>query len=177
MVRHYSVAISDALVFRRVVSPTAWRSVGAKLRRAEHQYLRIPAPDGQVVVYTTAWTWGDTIEVADLPAALAADFAVTPAGGRVTSSKAWARSPVATRGDGRWTLLGLSKVPLVAVVQHAKDLGLYVGEVDQRALAADWAEAHLLRRPPDDPLAWRRFTRWIGLHWPERHRRREARAA
>lgn len=172
IIRHYSAMMGDTPVVRRVMAAGTWRSVAAKLRRAGAQHLRIPAPGGKVVVYSTA---GPGEVCNGVPHFLAADIAAAPAGGRITSSREWARQPVAGRGDGRWKLLGMARVPLAKVVQAARDLDLYVGELQDRALPAGWAEAHLLRR--GDDLAWRRFRRWAGLHWPERRRRGQARAA
>lgn len=63
------------------------------------------------------------------------------------------------------------KVPLAQLIRAAVVASIYRGQVPAEALPPDWAEAHLLQRP-DDEVAWRRFRRRIGLHWPERHQRR-----
>jgi hypothetical protein len=102
--------------------------------------------------------------------------------GRVSSSRCWslAGGKAGSDGDaeGGYELLGFARKPLRQVVQVAKNLGLYAGSVADRELAPDWAEAHFLRLPPGDTLAWRRFSRWIGLHQPDRcYRRRRTRAA
>jgi hypothetical protein len=162
VVGHYLAVIADTPVVRRVVDPRAWRTMAARLRRAGAQHVRLEMPDGTLVIYSTV---GGGRPVSDLAGALVADVAV--AAGRITASSEWARQPVSQRGPSRWRMVGLASVPLARVVQVARDLNMYVAEVPAHQLPADWAEAHLLRRTDDD-LAWRRFRRWVGLHWPER---------
>jgi hypothetical protein len=150
-----------------------------RLRRLKASYLRVPAPGGYLVFATA----GPGDPVVHLDQALADAFAAMPSDlTRVSSSRCWAATggpggSGGEGGEGGWELLGVASKPLAQVVKVAKDLGLYVGRVGDRQLAPDWAEAHRLRRPPDDPLAWRRFTRWIGLHHPKRERWRQEREA
>jgi hypothetical protein len=168
IVRHYLAMMEGQPIRRRRLDPAARRATVAKLRRAGHQWVPIPAPDGALVLYATG-SLGEV--VTDLEASLTSDVLAAPAGKAITPCRAWARQPVAQRGTGRWKLLGMVKVPLAHLVRVALDAGVYRGQVPAAALPPDWAEAHLLQRP-DDQVAWRRFRRRIGLHWPERHQRR-----
>jgi hypothetical protein len=181
LARHYTFVIGDTPVVCRTVARSTWATMARRLRRAGASYLRIPAPGGYVVFATD----GPGDPVGDLAEALAAAFTAMPSDlARVSSSRCWSVAPPAVGGGGGggeaggYELLGVASHHLSRVVKVAKDLGIYVGQVADRQLAPDWAEAHLLRVPPDDPLVWRRFTRWIGLHDPDRQRRRRsARAA
>jgi hypothetical protein len=184
---HYTAAIGSTPMVRQVVDRSVWPTMAKRLRRHGASFLRIPAPDGRYVVLATA---GDGDPVTDLAATLAAAFEEVPlvdAKGRpdlarVSSSRCWSLAAGKVGGgggdaDGGYELLGFASKTLRQVVQVAKNLGLYAGPVADRDLAPDWAEAHLLHLPPGDSLAWRRFTRWIGLHHPDRHRQPSVRAA
>lgn len=184
---HYTEAIGSTPMVRQVVDRSVWPTMARRLRRHGASFLRIPAPDGCYVVLATAGA-GDP--VTDLAATLASAFEQVPlvdAKGRpdlarVSSSRCWslaAGKAGSGSGDaeGGYELLGFATKPLRQVVQVAKNLGLYAGPVAARELAPDWAEAHLLHLPPGASLAWRRFTRWIGLHHPDRHRPQSVRAA
>jgi hypothetical protein len=171
-IRHFLALFDGHQMRRRRIEPAARRATLAKLRRAGHQWVPIPAPDGTLVL----WATGGVGElVTDVETALAADIAAAPAGRPITPSRGWSRQPVASRGAGRYKLLGQAKVPMAKVIRAAEDAELYRREVPLEALPAEWAEAHELERPADG-LEWRRFTRRIGLHWPEprQHRRRAA---
>jgi hypothetical protein len=185
---HYTAVIGDTPMVRRVVDRQAWATTAKRLRRLGASFLRIPAPDGRYVVLATA---GDGDPVTDLAATLATAFEQAPlvdARGRpdlarVSSSRCWsltsakAGSGSGGDGDGGYELLGFARKPLAQVTRIARQNGWYAGPVADDELAADWAEAILLYLPAGDTLAWRRFKRWIGLHQPDRYRRREARAA
>lgn len=183
---HYTDVIGSTPMVRQVVDRSVWPTMAKRLRRHGASFLRIPAPDGCYVVLATA---GDGEPVTDLAETLATAFEQMPLAdargrpdlARVSSSRCWSRATdkVGSGGDseGGYELLGFARKPLRQVVQVAKSLGLYAGPVADRELAPDWAEAHLLHLPPGDTLAWRRFTRWIGLHHPDRHRQPRVRAA
>jgi hypothetical protein len=185
---HYTAAIGDTPMVRRVIDRDAWPTMARRLRRLGASFLRIPGPHGRYVVLATA---GDGDPVTDLAGTLAVAFEQAPlvdARGRpdlarVSSSRCWsltsakAGSGIGGDGEGGYELLGFASKPLGQVATIAKQNGWYAGPVADRELAADWAEAILLHLPADDTLAWRRFTRWIGLHHPDRHRRQGARAA
>jgi hypothetical protein len=183
---HYTAAIGDTPMLRRVIDRSAWPTMARRLRRLGASFLRIPAPDNRYVVLATA---GDGDPVADLAAILGATFEQMPLvdgrgrpdTARVSSSRCWseATGKSGSGGDGEgggYELLGFARRPLAHVVRKAKETGLYVGPVADRDLAVDWAEAVLLRLPASDSLAWHRFKRWIGLHQPDRYLR-QARAA
>lgn len=186
---HYIEAIGSTPVVRQIVDRSVWLTMAKRLRRHGASFLRIPASDGCYVVLATA---GDGEPVTDLAGTLAVAFQEIPlvdARGRpdlarVSSSRCWsltsataASSGSSGDGEGGYELLGFTRKPLGQVVKVAMSLGLYAGPVADRELAPDWAEAHLLRFPLADTLAWRRFTRWIGLHHPDRHRRQRLKAA
>jgi hypothetical protein len=185
---HPTAAIGDTPVVRREIDRAVWPTTAKRLRRLGASFLRIPAPDGCYVVLATA---GDGDPVTDLASTLATAFEQMPLAdrrgrpdtARVSSSRCWSVQPAAQAAggggdrEGGYELLGFARRPLAQVVRIAKQNGWYGGEVADRELAADWAEAVLLRLPAGDTLAWRRFKRWIGLHQPDRYRRREARAA
>lgn len=170
IIRHFLAMMEGHPMRRRRIDPAARRSTLAKLRRAGHQWVPIPAPDGALALYATGGP-GDVVD--DLEASLTSDVMAAPDGRAITPCRAWARQPAATRGTGRWKLDGMVKVPLAQLIRAAVVAGYYRGQVAAEALPPDWAEAHLLQQP-DDELAWRRFRRRIGLHWPERHKRRRA---
>jgi hypothetical protein len=170
IIQHFLVLMDGHQMRRRRLEPAARRAAVAKLRRGGHQWVPVPAPDGSLILYATG---GDGELVSDLEATFTADVMAAPAGRSIVGCRQWSRQPVAIRGEGRWKLLGMAKVPLARLIQVALDLDMYRGQVEPRALPADWAEAHLLERPADE-LTWRRFKRWVGLHWPERQRRRVA---
>lgn len=139
-------------VYRQVVGP-GWR------KRPGAEYLRIPAPGGRLVVYTTA-EQGD--EVKTLTPALAADFAAMPSDRRnVSASTAWRRAYHAWREQGSATTsapaeyLGQLRRTLEQVAIIARELGMFIGEAGEGAL--------LLRDPPD-AVTWRRFCALAGLY-------------
>lgn len=180
---HYATAIGEVPVVRRVVDRDAWPAMARRLHRLQADYLRVPAADGYLVFASA----GEGEPVTDLAAALGdafeqmplADARGRPDRARVSSSRAWSVATKATGsgdGQGGYELLGQAKVPLAMVVKAAQDLGMYVGQVADRELAAEWAEAHVLRYPAD-PRVWRWFTRRVGLHQPDRHRWRGERWA
>jgi hypothetical protein len=187
---HYTAAIGTTPVVRFQVARSSWSTTARKLARREVSYLRIPAPGGQYTVFATS---GEGEQVGDLAAALEAAFAAAPLADdhgrpdttRVSSSRCWAEhstSAAAGRGAGDgdqpgWELVGLAGVTIDQVVQAAKDQDLYLGPLPARDLAPAWAEAHLLRLPDEDTIAYRQFAWRIRLHWPSRHGRDEARAA
>jgi hypothetical protein len=184
---HYTDVIGDTPMVRQVVDRSVWPTMAQRLRRHGASFLRIPAPDGCYVVLATA---DDGDPVTDLAGTLATAFEQVPLVddrgrpdlARVSSSRCWSQAAVGQvgsggDGEGGYELLGFARKPLRQVVQAAKNLGLYAGPVADRELAPDWAEAHLLHLPPGDTLAWRRFSRWIGLHHPDRHRQPRVRAA
>jgi hypothetical protein len=182
---HYTEAIGDTPMVRQVVDRSVWPTMARRLRRHGASFLRVPAPDGCYGVLATA---GDGEPVTDLAGALATAFEQVPLVdnrgrpdlARVSSSRCWSQADKAGSGgdgEGRYELLGFARKPLRQVILVAKNLGLYAGPVADRELAPDWAEAHLLHLPPGDTLAWRRFTRWIGLHHPDCYRQQSVRAA
>jgi hypothetical protein len=170
-----------------MIDRSTWPAMAKRLRRLGASFLRIPAPDGCYVVLASA---GDGEPVNHLAGTLASAFdqmPLTDAQGRpdrarVSSSRTWSEAMAKTGigGDGKsgYELLGFARKPLAQVTTIARENGWYVDRVADREMAAGWAEAHLLRFPCGDTLAWRRFSRWIGLHHPERHRgQRAVRAA
>jgi hypothetical protein len=166
IVTHYLAKFDGYPMRRRTVDKSAWGSLSARLRRGGHFVVRVPAPDGSL----TVWATGGTGEVpADVAAAFAADVAACPAGQQITTSREWARTPVSERGTGRWKARGMLRVPVARAREIAHDLGLYVGEVEARALPDGWAEG-FLRRIPDDDLTRRRWKRWTGLYRPDQAR-------
>jgi hypothetical protein len=185
---HYTDTIGSTPVVRTMVDRSVWPTMAKRLRRHGASFLRIPAPDGRYVVLATI---GDGEPVTDLAGTLASAFEQVPlvdAKGRpdlarVSSSRCWSQAAAGQAGSsgaddsGGYELLGFARKTLPQVVKIAKSVGLYAGPVADRELAPDWAEAHLLHVPAGDTLAWRRFTRWIGLHHPDRYRRQGARAA
>lgn len=171
---HYREVIGTTPVVRLEITRRAWATTSKRLARSKASYVRIPAPDDRYIVVATA---GPGEPITDLAATLASAFEQMPSDeARVSSSRAWALEPAATGatgagdGEGGWELLGFTTVTLDDVVQVARDLGLYVGQVADRELAPDWAEAHLLRLPEEGTLDYRRFAKRIGLHWPSRGR-------
>lgn len=146
-------------VYRQVVGP-GWR------KRPGAEYLRIPAPGGRLVVYTTA-EQGD--EVKTLTPALAADFAAMPSDRRhVSASAAWRHAWHAWRdrqhGDqAPAEYLGQLRRPLEHVAMIAADLGMLLEE----------RSGALLLRDPPDAATWQRFCALARLC----RRRQEARAA
>jgi hypothetical protein len=191
---HYTAAIGDTPVVGVVIARSAWSTTAKRLTRSKASYLRIPAPRARYVVFATA---GPGDPVADVAAALASAFAAMPSDtARVSSSRCWAErtadvaAGVAVPGgggggaggggeaedQGGYELLGMAKVSLAHVIAAARDLGIYQGPIPDTELPADWAEAHRLELPGDQ-LAYKRFIRRIGLHWPDRHGHSKARAA
>jgi hypothetical protein len=169
---HYLAMMDGYPMRRRRIDPAARRATLAKLRRAGHRWVPIPAPDGALVLYATG---GPGELVTDPAATLTADVLASPPGRSIIPCRAWARQPIAQRGSSRWKLDGMAKIPMAQLVKAALDAGIYRHQLATEALPPEWAEAHLLQRP-DDELAWRRFRRRIGLHWPERHHRRRSAA-
>jgi hypothetical protein len=187
LARHYTDAIGDTRVIRQVADRSVWPTMAKRLRRHGASFLRIPAPDGCYVVLATA---GDGEPVTDPTGTLTAAFEEVPLVdgrgrpdlARVSSSRCWSQAVAGPAGsggdgDGGYELIGFARKTLPQVVKVAKSVGLYAGPVADRGLAPDWAEAHLLHVPPGDTLAWRRFSRCVGLHHPDRHRQQRVRAA
>lgn len=183
---HYTAAIGDTPVVHQVIDRSVWPTMAKRLRRLGASFLRIPAPEGCYVVLATA-SEGEV--VTDLAGTLASAFEQAPLVddrgrpdlARVSSSRCWSMATDQAAGgdaEGGYELLGFARKQLAQVATIAKQNGWYAGPVADRELATDWAEAILLRLPADDTLAWRRFSRWIGLHQPRHgHGRRHARAA
>ena len=170
--RHFLALMDGHQMRRRRIEPAARRATLAKLRRAGHCWVPIPSPDGMLVLWATG---GRGELVTDVAATLAADLAAAPAGRPIVPSRGWSRQPVASRGQGRFKLVGQAAAPMPQVVQAFKDADAYRGQVATEALPAEWVEAHLFTRPADE-LTWQRIKHRIGLHWPE-HRQRRRKAA
>jgi hypothetical protein len=158
----YAAVMAPCRVYRQVVGP-GWR------KRPGAEYLRIPAPGGQLVVYTTA-EQGQSIDEPVIASALASDFAAMPSDRRnVSASKAWRgayhawRDLAAGAAKAPAEHLGQLRRPLEQVAIVAAELDMLI---DQRP------DALLLRDPPD-AATWERFCALAGLY----RRRGEAIAA
>jgi hypothetical protein len=166
----YAAVLADGgPVHRLQVADADWRKLQARLQRRDAQALRIPAPSGRVVVYTTA-ELGDL--VADVGEALADDFAAMPSDRRnVSASKAWRQAyhawrdqqTQAAKAPAEW--LGVLRRTLEQVAIIAEDLGMLAGEAGDGAL--------FLRDPPD-PVTWQQFCGRAGLYHPRRDQAVEA---
>jgi len=147
----YAVVLAAAGPVRRQVVGPGWR------KRPGSDYLRVPAPDGRAVVYSTA-ELGD--QVVDLAGSLASDFAAMPSDRRhVSASAAWRAAYHAWRTEQQPTTkapathLGQFRRTLEHVAMIAADLGMLIEAHD------DW----LLLRDPPDRATWERFCALAGL--------------
>jgi hypothetical protein len=102
--RHYVDRMDGYPIRRRVIAAAAQDSALRKLRRDGHQWLPIPAPGGELVLYATG---GPGEPVADLDAALAADLQASPPDRRIRPSRDWAVRPEVVRSAGRYRLRGV----------------------------------------------------------------------
>jgi hypothetical protein len=122
-VEHYTACAGDRpLVVRRLAS-SSWPSAQRALNRAGAQYVRVPQPDGMVLVIATT---GPGAPVADLWALLTRALAAKPTGARVTSSPDWAYSSAPRAAAAPWLVIGVSPRRIAEVVAAAQRLHLYL---------------------------------------------------
>jgi hypothetical protein len=154
---------SNGMVYRVVVAP-GWR------KRPGTEYLRIPAPGGRLVVYTTA-EQGERVGEVDIPRALADDFAAMPSDRRnVSASKAWRDAYHAWRDRDSGTTSAPAE-HLGQLRRTIEQLAIIAAELDMLLEQRDGA---LLLRDPPDQATWQRFCALAGLY---RRGAGEARAA
>jgi hypothetical protein len=145
-------------VYRLQVADRDWRKLQARLLRRHASSLRLPAPDGRVVVYTTA-DLGEGVD--NVNASLTSDFAAMPSDRRnLSATKAWRDAYHAwrSRQDGDQVpaeYLGMLRRPLEHVAMIAADLGMLLEQAGTDAL--------LLHDPPDQ-ATWERFCALAGLY-------------
>jgi len=161
----YTTVLATAgLLYRLQLPDSDWRKTQASIKRQPGaQVLRIPAPAGQLVIYTTV-DLGHLVDAADLADLVASDFAAMPSDRRnVSASKDWRHAyhawrdqqTPATTPSGEW--LGILGRPLEHVAMIAADLGMLVAEVGNHSL--------VLADPPD-PATWHRFCALARLRQP-----------
>jgi hypothetical protein len=163
----YAAVLAGEALYRVVVAARDWRKLQVKLNRAGAKFLRIPASDDRLVVYTTA-DLGERVR--DIASTLAGDFAAMPSDRRnVSASTSWRKAFHAWREDQRPT----SKAPAEHLGQLRRTLeqvALIAAELD---LLVDQHQDALLLRDPPDQQTWQRFCARAGLY----RRRREEVAA
>jgi hypothetical protein len=158
------LATSDP-VYRLQVPTADWRRLQARLRRRGARVLRIPAPAGQLTIYTTA-DLGHLVDGADLADQVTADFQIMPSDRRnVSASRNWRDAyhrwrdqhdhDQAADASAEW--LGRLGRPLEHVAMIARELGMLVGERRSHSLE--------LRDPPD-AATWQRFCALARLNHP-----------
>jgi hypothetical protein len=176
-VRRYLEKLDGFPLWLAVIARDRWPTLARRLKRHGAEHLRIPAPGDMVVVIATT----DIGEpVTDLAAALAEAINAKPAdGSRITSSDAWKLSGAGSDDDAdddpEWIWEAPYSLPIEQAVEVGKEWGYYDGPVQ----TGGYSVAHQFRFPEDDPLAWRRFRRRIGLSYdpPKRRRRPKVEAA
>jgi hypothetical protein len=176
-VRRYLEKLDGLPLHIVTITRDRWATLARRLKRHSADHLRIPASDDQVVIITTMVV-GEPVD--DLAATLAAAIDAKPAdGSRITSSDAWKLSGAGSDDDAdddpEWIWEAPFSLPIDQAVEIGKELGCYDGPVR----TSGHSEAHQFRFPADDPLAWRRFRRRIGLTYDlsKRRRRLELEAA
>lgn len=148
---YYLQQIGSQSVVARTVARSAWPTLRRRLGRAASNYLRFDTPTGDYLILATE---GPGTPVTSLEAWLHEAFAQLPAGGRVSSTRAWALVRAEQAPSG-WHLEGVSQLPVADVIQVARELDLYAGGGRLRAC---------------DDQRWQAFSLRIGLHRPDHHR-------
>ena len=110
IIRHFLAMMEGHPMRRRRIDPAARRSTLAKLRRAGHQWVPIPAPDGALALYATGGP-GDVVD--DLEASLTSDVMAAPDGRAITRAGhgPGSQQPPGVRAAGSWTAWSRSPSP------------------------------------------------------------------
>jgi hypothetical protein len=183
----YLDAHPDARLATFTIAKTAWASCSARLRRHRLPVLQAPDQPGFTMVITLEAPEAigrDLERVEDLGALLARVFAWTPERGFDTrraravgwdvAKTAGADAPAAAGNSAGHSGSGGADAPgwdLVALVWHSYHEAITIADrrlqldphpVPEHELRDDWAEAHTIRLPLEDTLAWR--VMWRELH-------------
>lgn len=175
------------------IASSAWPSCSRKLRRLLLPYLRIPYRAGEDLIITTnalAMSNGRAVEpVDDLGELLARVFTWTPDSAldrRRPSAAGWETVAEVTTDQGDnitlkssetagqstagaapgWELLGFAGLDYAAALRVLAQLDLDQGDVPERELADDWAEARAVRLPVEGSADWTRMVRRLRLRPP-----------
>jgi hypothetical protein len=176
------------------LAPSAWSSCSRKLRREHLPYLRIPLAAGEDLIVTTnalATSNGRAVDpVDDLGELLARAFTWTPGSGfdrrrpsasgwetvdQVTSDKPAGQSGgvenMSNSPDGKsspvgWELIGFSALEYIQGIRVLAALDLDQGDIPERELPDDWAEARKVRLPAEGTPEWQRLWTRLKLRLP-----------
>jgi len=159
--RAYLAKIGTTPLYRRSVAADAWPTAAKGVRRAEAEYLQVPASGDVRVVLASK---GPGVPVADNEEEVFGLLAAYPAGCgmNISASKAWqpAKSQ-AKPSEGDDLRVYDFRYIVQAGLEHAREvaheLGLFMGEVEGSGGAA------FLLRQPADPVTWGRFRRWASV--------------
>jgi hypothetical protein len=122
-VDHWTACAAGSSMVARTIAAGSWSAVQRKLNRLGAKCIRVPRPDGRLLVLATA---GPGEPVRNLTGVLTRALEEMPVGGRASSSQAWALSQAQEHRE-EWELVGVTYLPVDQVVEEAKRLGVYVG--------------------------------------------------
>jgi hypothetical protein len=165
----YAAVLAGQALHRMVMAARDWRKLQVKLGRAGALFLRIPASDDRLVVYTTADHVGEQVDLLD--ERLADDFAAMPSDRRNVSASKALRNAYHDWRDQQQATTTAPAEHLGQLRRTLEQVALIAAELD--LLIEEQPDALLLRDPPDQ-ATWQRFCALAGLY---HHAGGEVRAA